>query len=638
MSLHIGLVHHYPFRALAGAFVVLFAICWLLGDGAQAAVQMVTNENDAGPGSLREALDKAKSGDEIVFKPSLGRRITLTSARLFISTSLTMTGPGLTDLIIDGGNKFVVFDVFPRDGGTVTISGLTITHGKGGGLRYKGANGSNLTLRNVDVTNNTAEGCAGIDAAFADTGTMTLDTVTVSGNTAKGGPPFGDGGGICFSGASLVVSKSTIKSNTATESGGGIYIDIFSDGTDVVLMNSSVLSNSAEKRGGGIFLAGGKLSLSGVTIGENLANQDGGGIFSRADGELVVTAGTSIRENVALGIGGGIFRGDRDTSKGSITIDGSTISSNKATGGTGGGLFIAQGPVHVSNSTIMNNMATADGGGIRHLDDTFGRGLTIDRSTISGNKAIRQIGLATGGGISNAGRVIITNSTISNNSTTGHGGGLFNDSSMLVINSTVSGNTASDGGGIANAMNPASVIGGSILLDFTTITDNTNGGIVNKGGRIRLNNTIIATQRAGKDCVGPFESLLFNLDSDNSCGLDQPPTDLPNVAAPKLGPLQNNGGPTFTHALLKGSPAIDSVFFIPCGQQTDQRGVTRPQGAQKRCDRGAFEFKETITLKVGDGFQVPMIDGAFTPSTGARIEPTFIDEDGNVLQTGTFSL
>lgn len=86
-------------------------------------------------------------------------------------------------------------------------------------------------------------------------------------------------------------------------------------------------------------------------------------------------------------------------------------------------------------------------------------------------------------------------------------------------------------------------------------------------------------------------SLGHNIDSDGTCGLtgtgDQPEVD------PKLGPLQDNGGPTQTHALLQDSPAIDAADSEEC-PTTDQRGAPRPLGIQAGsgsvCDVGAFEF------------------------------------------------
>jgi hypothetical protein len=84
---------------------------------------------------------------------------------------------------------------------------------------------------------------------------------------------------------------------------------------------------------------------------------------------------------------------------------------------------------------------------------------------------------------------------------------------------------------------------------------------------------------------GTFVSLGFNLDDDDTCDLTDP-TDLPNTD-PMLGPLQDNGGATFTHSLLPGSPAINAIPPADCAYDDDQRGVARPQG--EGCDIGAFE-------------------------------------------------
>ena len=112
-------------------------------------------------------------------------------------------------------------------------------------------------------------------------------------------------------------------------------------------------------------------------------------------------------------------------------------------------------------------------------------------------------------------------------------------------------------------------------------------------GMVTVNNTIIANSVGLGDCRGVgFTSLGHNLDSDGSCGLSGP-GDISGVD-PLLGPLAVNGGPTKTHALLTGSPAIDAVPIADCTDPdgnpitTDQRGVPRPQDAA--CDIGAFEF------------------------------------------------
>src|SRR4030095_5320110 len=109
-------------------------------------------------------------------------------------------------------------------------------------------------------------------------------------------------------------------------------------------------------------------------------------------------------------------------------------------------------------------------------------------------------------------------------------------------------------------------------------------------GGCRLQNSIVAGNRGpgyygGPDCGWPVVSLGNNIDSDGSCGLNAA-GDLSNID-PLLAPLRNNGGPTHTHALLPGSPALDRY---PCSATTDQRSVQRPYTPSGLCDVGAYEW------------------------------------------------
>ncbi len=150
--------------------------------------------------------------------------------------------------------------------------------------------------------------------------------------------------------------------------------------------------------------------------------------------------------------------------------------------------------------------------------------------------------------------------------TGGGNGGIHNEGTLTLTNSTVSGNTARCAGEGCDAV---------------------GGGIHNRG-TFTPANTIVAKNPSGGDCsnLGTITSNGFNLDSDNSCNLNMGLGDLPGVD-PLLGSLQNNGGPTETHALLPGSPAIDAVTSGCPPPATDQRGVSRPQGIH--CDIGAYE-------------------------------------------------
>ena len=151
-----------------------------------------------------------------------------------------------------------------------------------------------------------------------------------------------------------------------------------------------------------------------------------------------------------------------------------------------------------------------------------------------------------------------------------------------MTNSTISGNTAVvRGGGVYNLRGDVTVINSTIAFNST----GTDGGGVFSDGQNVFYSTIIANNLPGGDCSGNVHTLQNDLVSDETCDLTTP--TLPNTD-PLLGPLQDNGGPTFTHALLPGSPAIDAISVAQCAITTDQRGVARPQGAA--CDMGAYEF------------------------------------------------
>ena len=255
---------------------------------------------------------------------------------------------------------------------------------------------------------------------------------------------------------------------------------------------------------------------------------------------------------------------------------------------------------------------TAASGGFVILNDTpavdvrivgpGGRGVTIDGNGMArplniqglANAAIEGLtikngvsGRESGGGIYNAGTLRLTNSTVSGNSAF-NGGGIFNfhTGTLTLTNSTVSGNSATDAaGGISNF--------GTINVSNSTISGNSAtvaySGIYNED-TATLKNTIVANSPSpGGNCGGGITDGGYNLDSDGSCGFGTTNHSLSgtmdNPLNPQLGPLANNGGPTKTHALLAGSPAINKGNSFEA--TTDQRGVARPQGAAP--DIGAFE-------------------------------------------------
>lgn len=255
--------------------------------------------------------------------------------------------------------------------------------------------------------------------------------------------------------------------------------------------------------------------------------------------------------------------------------------------GMGGGINNF-GTLTLNNSLVTGNVSSWMGGGIYNHNT-----LTLNNTTVSGNSAgSGGSGGGGGAGIENySGTATLNNSTVSDNTIIGslQGSGISNFDTVILNNSTVSGNKGGSGSGIY-------VFVGSVELNNSTVSNNQYEGIVNQAGQVRLHNTIIAGN-GSKDCFndtsysGTITSYGYNLIGDGTfCAFalntgDQVGTSV-NPINPHLTPLQNNGGPTFTHALVDGSPAISAGDPAIC-PTIDQRGVARPVGAH--CDIGAYE-------------------------------------------------
>jgi hypothetical protein len=254
-------------------------------------------------------------------------------------------------------------------------------------------------------------------------------------------------------------------------------------------------------------------------------------------------------------------RGIFNFNYGILTVENSTISGNSSDY-SGGGIFnYRYTTLTITNSTISGNSAYYSGGGI------FGYGtLTITNSTISGNSA------RGGGGIRSYAILTISNSTISGNSAIG-GAGIFNNYSATLENSTISGNSATVGGGIFNDYSAALTLRNSLI----------SGNAASAGGPEVYN-------YVGGSVIADDFNLFGVSGVAGVSGFSPGATDIvPAVPLDKIiGPLKKNGGPTKTHALVKGSPALNVVPLAdPECTGTDQRGVARPQGGA--CDIGSFE-------------------------------------------------
>ena len=336
---------------------------------AHADIITVTNTNDSGPGSLRQALRVAIDGDTINF--AVTGTIVLTSGGLPVNKNVMISGPGKDQLSIDGNQALLVFGIFPDK--TATISGLSIRNGQAGIWNEHGT----LTVSNCAVSGNSEIGL------FNDgvPSVLTVNNCDVSGNL------FG-----IHNSYVLTVSYCDVSGNSY-----GVY-NYYGDAS----VNNCVVSSNQY---GGVFnygvsggpndqILGGFLTITNSIINDN----SGPGVDNNAGGVTIVD--TTISGNSA---GGGVYTyQDGGKIPGNLTVINSTISGNFASS-DGGGIACGKSGLTIINSTISGNSAGAYGGGI--ASDSFG--MMIVNSTVSGNSA------ATCGGV--CGGVEIANTILNAN-------------------------------------------------------------------------------------------------------------------------------------------------------------------------------------------------------------------------------
>jgi hypothetical protein len=377
-------------NAVTGA--VTLGIAALAAQSADAATFTVTNLNDSGAGSLRDAVTQANSTagpDVINFQPGLTGTITLTSGELSLYDSVDIQGPGAAVITVSGNDTSRIFYIYssaatPID---VTISGLTLTHGFDGGSGGAINDvGENLTLDHDIVSKSVAgEGSGGGVAKFQNSGTLHIHNTTVTGNTA------GLGGGVFFysSDAAADIQDSVISNNHAYASGGGIYL--YNIDSDVTIARTTISGNTADCCGGGMFLygtSGGKLTIDASTISGNIAGNVGGAAFLYYINDPLTIQNSTISGNQASYVGGIFFY----SAYASPTISLTTIAGNSASGAVGG-VFLYGGTLPVDNSIIAGNSAPVGpdvaGSGTFDLNyslvqDTTAANVTVNPGSITG--------------------------------------------------------------------------------------------------------------------------------------------------------------------------------------------------------------------------------------------------------------
>lgn len=421
-----------------------------------------------------------------------------------------------------------------------------------------------------------------------------------------------------------VLSPITINGNGATISGDQTFRLLqVNDGvgstTGDLTINDAVLSQGASgsgndpNLGGGIACYDGAVNLTNTTVTETT----GGAVVlnrcsSTVNGSAIVsnTSNDSTVNAAGLSINGG-----------EATITGSTISDNTSSNffGGGGGIFISNADgdaiVTINSSTIAGNTTGDRGGGIAHVGGGNSTTLTVANSTISGNSAFTG-----GGGLGLAGAGLtatIENTTITDNTTQGGGtgsfigGGLLNDGANVTVRqSIIAGNQAS----YANT-NEIEVLSGNVTLDAFNVI-----GVAGADG--------VSNVTVGASDIIPPGAIDTVLDIT----------------------LADNGGPTLTHLLVAGSPAIDLVGLTACANPSDQRGIARPiDGDNSRtaeCDAGALEalrpnFDADLSLALADSASSPVVIGDqfqlnFTASNSGPLDGTGVTVIGNLSPLLTY--
>jgi predicted outer membrane repeat protein len=299
-------------RSAAIAALLFFAVTTPGG----ADTVTVTNTNDSGPGSLRQALSIVNDGDTIDF--SVTGTITLTSGELLVNDSITILGPGATDLAVNGNQASRVFHV--GSGRAVTISGLTIANGfidfgdSGGGI-------------------------------YNDHGTLTIDGCTMTGNSggSGGGAVYNDG---TFGSATLNVAGSDLSGNSGFD-GGAIFSNGFS-GNATVNVDATTIADNSGQEAGGIYSQGGggqtgnaMLTISDSTFSNNSGEFTGGAVYSNGSGSGMATlriSNSTFSGNSAVNLNGGAIYNDGSNGSATAQVSNTTFSGNTA-GDTGGGIF-----------------------------------------------------------------------------------------------------------------------------------------------------------------------------------------------------------------------------------------------------------------------------------------------------------
>ncbi len=476
-----------------------------------------------------QAVDGCVAGDQLdTITFALDGVIELALGEFVVTTPIEIMGNGRVETVIDALGGSAIFHV---SGVTLELNSLTLQNGfneSGGAVQVEDAPvGGALELTDVVIQDSVAQTDGGAVAVPA--GPLRVFDSLFQGNSAA------RGGAMYAGNQQIIIEDSTFSANQAlTSSGGALYCD----NCDLNIERTVMEDNSAlALQGGAIYCRDCSGVVSDSTLVDNVSELAGGAVYLTISGSYPTEEFGILRSLVAgnsslHGDGGGIY------CKCFLSVTKSTIRENTALAGDGGGIYAVQALVEVQSSTFNGNYATlGSGGGLYYQVDGAAHSFLVNNSTISGNGAL------TGGGLS----VETVGETVG-----------------VIRFTTMTENTAT----------AATAAGGAIFVEPA-------------GNPITLARNIIHDNSGAPACYPAGDALSNggNVLQDDSCGNHV--NDQVGVN-PRIGPLENYGGPTETHALLPGSPAIDAATCLDV-VPLDQRGVIRPQN--ESCDSGSYEFE-----------------------------------------------
>ncbi|HZE57649.1 MAG TPA: choice-of-anchor Q domain-containing protein [Chthoniobacterales bacterium] len=410
---------------------------------------------------------------------------------------------------------------------------------------------------------------------------------------------------------------------------GGNRIRIFSATAPLTLTGLTLKNGFGD--GGALFVLRSRATVIGCNFTENSAPNKLGGAIYYPGSPLELTNCKFLRNTASgFGLGGALF-GSRGVS---VTMTDCTFTENSA---DNGGAIYANGPLTLLRCNFTGNSIPTDGIAGAVYNDYL---TVITRCVFAANST----GEGGEGGALFIGDGIIRDSLIANNKVgsgyQAQGGAIWNFGTLRIENSTIANNLSgaqSQGAGIYND--------GALTLDNSTISGNSAGlssmgaGVFNEdgdGATMSVANTIIARNSApaGPDIFGTFISRGYNVIGDTSGNSGATGTDFINID-PLLGPLQDNGGPTATMALLPrslaidhGDPAFDPNTFAP-PLTTDQRGSLRVDNA--RLDIGAYEAEPPHYPKIDSLTGPQTVECTSYKGTSASISVQVSDSKGHAL-------